>query len=178
LLSSRAMHGGVKVKIVGPTDDHIAHSLRNFLALIGHLYLEDPQAIAAAVLSAQQELSQTHKKGLSGMLGKVVNRVETVVKKAESGLEKHLKHGDGKTKPLSEELATENAVEKREEAEAEIVLSHELPPITVYVMTTIAERDALFGSDTFPFNHHTSLFIWSPSKPDSTRSRTMRLASA
>jgi hypothetical protein len=46
--------------------------------------------------------------------------------------------------------------------------SHHRMRLTVHVMNTLQERDALFGSDAFPFNPKTSFFIWSGVNADGT----------
>jgi len=51
--------------------------------------------------------------------------------------------------------------------------------VKVYVMRTLAQRDALFGSENFPFDPRSSLFVWShptsdPFSKDEIGERLMR----
>ena len=189
LLASKSMNGGVKITIEGLADDPLAQSLKAFLTSIGHNAQDNNKPAAVAALAAAQvkvapepEASATPPGGKDGNGEAAITIGDELSPRV--GVGAAAGSGAGAASPTVAAAAAAAAAAKKNlrrkvshlgisEAPRQKASSIERglaagfsTRITVYVMRTFAQRDALFGSDNFPFDPRTSLFVWSDPNGD------------
>ena len=166
LLASKSMNGGVRITIQGDLDDPIVANLNKFLTSIGHNAADRSTAAAAASADAASKRSaELHRKQNSG--GHGVQQSNGALDNVSIGDELAAPQKESGAAARSKVISISEAPGQRDRSCASQakgkggLAAGFSQSITVYVMRSFAQRDALFGSDDFPFDPRTSLFVWS-----------------
>jgi len=168
LLASKSMNGGVKIKVEGDATDPIVNNLNAFLTKIGHNAQDKPRPL----IMQKTQLKNRRKKTIMMEQAQKEGTLLANSSKKNSAV--------APAPPPPTSTSTPTAAD--DDCEGLLTLAPGLEwsrCITIYVMRSFAQRDALFGTDNFPFDPRTSLFVWSdphtdPFTKDETGARMMR----
>lgn len=159
LLASKSMNGGVRITIEGDADDPIVQNLNRFLTNLGHNAKDEQPTSAGAPAPPSEDRSP-----VVPLRNGEATRGEPIIGCSSSV--HHLPSSPGSPSAPRGGAAGMAAAGFR-------------ASVKVFVMRTIAQRDALFGSEHFPFDPRSSLFVWShpssdPFSKDEIGERLMR----